>query len=151
MLCRFEPGSGHQERLKGLVNDDQALSLFTIMSDETLQRLLKRFAAAAEAHATALETMDAASAERHVVMLDKLFAAIVHSSPAGREALLQLAEDYDGAAAGMAAVYSLRYRSERALAVLRRLAAKPGLLGFRASVAVERWEQGEWEAEEGKV
>lgn len=114
------------------------------MNDETLQRLLTRFAAAAEAHAAALEAMDAGGAERHVAMLNKLFAAIGRASPTAGEALLHLAESGTGASAGMAAVFSIPYDAGRALAVLRRLAAEPGLLGFRASVAIERWEKGEW-------
>jgi hypothetical protein len=34
---------------------------------------------------------------------------------------------------------------ELCLAVLRKLASEPGLLGFRASVVIERWEEGTWE------
>jgi hypothetical protein len=39
----------------------------------------------------------------------------------------------------------LGYNPSRALEVLRPLAEQAGLLGFRASVALERWESGAWD------
>lgn len=149
-MCRFDPGSGHQQvGAKGLGH--QWLSPFFFwmgaMTDDRLKRLLHRFAAAAEAHAAAIEAMDEATANRHAFMLQGLYREIVLKGDAGREELLALADSSRKDVAGMAAVYSLRYCPELAVAVLRRLSAEAGLLGFRASMALERWERGEWDLE----
>lgn len=110
---------------------------------QRLPLLIRRFIAAATAHGEALEAMDEARADRHAAMLACLYQEIVACGPEGRAGLLEAAERGTGAAAGMAAVYSLSHDAPRSLAILRRLAREPGLLGFRASVAIERWEKGE--------
>ena len=117
------------------------------MTDERLKRLVHRFAVAAQAHAAALEAMDEEGANRHALIIRRLYHEITGWGEAGREELLVLIGSSHKEVAGMAAVYSLRFRPERCVAVLRRLAAEPGLLGFRASVALERWERGEWDLE----
>lgn len=117
------------------------------MDEERLKRLIARFAAAAEAHGAALEAMDEERASRHAHIIYRLYQEIAGAGEQGREELILLAERAEGDAAGMAAVYSLRYREGRSIAVLRCLAATSGLLAFRASVALERWERGEWDLE----
>lgn len=113
------------------------------MDNEKLARLLTRFAVAAKIHYEALEAMDEGRANKQARLLAGLHEAIVGEGEAGRLALLALVDDENGVVAGLAAVYSLREDSPRCLAVLRRLAGEPGLLGFRASVALQRWEDGE--------
>ncbi|AAR35946.1 hypothetical protein KIP69_12450 [Geobacter sulfurreducens] len=113
------------------------------MEEQRLSILIGRFTAAATAHGEALEAMDAGRADRHATMLARLYREIAAFGAAGRAGLLDAAERGTGAAAGMAAVYSLSHDAPRSLAILRRLAREPGLLGFRASVAIERWEKGE--------
>jgi hypothetical protein len=115
------------------------------MPDDGVARLAGRFAVAAKAHYAALEAFDEDGASAHARIIAGLFAAIVREGEAGREGLLALTDSADPIVAGMAAVYSLRYRPEPCVAVLRRLAAEGGLLGFRASVVLERWEAGEWD------
>lgn len=115
------------------------------MNDERLSLLLRRFAVAARAHQTALEEMDEDRANAHARVISGLYAAIIREGGDGREALLALLDSENQVVAGMAAVFSLRYNPSRSLEVLRRLADKGGLLGFRASVALERWESGEWD------
>ncbi|ABB31111.1 hypothetical protein GeomeDRAFT_1635 [Geobacter metallireducens RCH3] len=117
------------------------------MTDERMTRFLHRFAAAAEAHAAAMEAMDENKVNRHAFVLQGLYREIVLTGEAGREGLLALVDSDRKAVAGMAAVYSLRYCPERAITVLRRLSAEEGLLGFRAGMALERWERGEWNLE----
>jgi hypothetical protein len=51
------------------------------------------------------------------------------------------------AVAEMAAVYSLKYDPLRALAALRRISQEPGLIGFGARQAIQRWEEGSWQLE----
>ena len=117
------------------------------MTDERLKRLLHRFATAAEAHAAAMEAMDEDKASRHAFVLQGLYREIVQTGEAGREGLVALVDSSRKVVAGMAAVYSLGYNPERAAAVLRRLSAEEGLLGFRAGFALELWERGEWNLE----
>jgi hypothetical protein len=113
------------------------------MNEEKLQLLVRRFAVAAQAHQTALEDMDENRANTHARVISGLHAAIISEGDVGREALLALLDNESQVVAGMAAVFSLRYNPCRSLEVLRRLADKEGLLGFRANVAIERWENGE--------
>src|SRR6185369_14212321 len=119
------------------------------MPDDKLTRLLHRFAVAAVAHHEALEAMDEEQASAHARMISGLHRTIIGLGETGREALLAMVDDPNPVVAGMAAVYSIRYNSVRCLAVLNRVALEPGLLGFRAGVAVERWESGEWQGPEG--
>jgi len=115
------------------------------MNDEKLSLLVRRFAVAAQAHQTALEDMDEDRANAHARVISGLHAAIIREGDDGREALLALLDSESQVVVGMAAVFSLRYNPTRSLEVLRMLADKGGLLGFRASVALERWESGEWD------
>jgi hypothetical protein len=113
------------------------------MNDEKLTLLIRRFAIAAQAHQAALEDMDEDRANAHARIISGLYAAIVREGDVGREALLALIDSESQVVAGMAAIFSLRYNPSRSLGVLRILADREGLLGFRASVAIERWESGE--------
>jgi len=115
------------------------------MNDEKLSLLIRRFSIAAQAHQAAIEEMDEDRANAHARIIGGLYAAIIREGDIGREALLALLVSDNQVVAGMAAVYSLRYNPSRSLEVLRRLANRGGLLGFRASVAIERWENGEWD------
>jgi hypothetical protein len=115
------------------------------MNDEKLSLLVHRFAIAAQAHQTALEDMDEDRANAHSRVIRGLYEALVREGDVGREALLTLLDNECQVAAGMAAVFSLRYNPLRSCAVLRLLAERDGLLGFRASVALERWESGAWD------
>ena len=115
------------------------------MNDEKLSVLIRRFAVAAQAHQAALEDMDEDRANAHSQVISGLYAAIIREGDVGREALLALLDSESQVVAGMAAVFSLGYNPSRSLEVLRLLAEQDGLLGFRASVALERWESGAWD------
>jgi len=115
------------------------------MSDSRLELLLRRFGAAAMAHHEALEAMDEERANTHAMVIARLYESIWSEGAPGIAALLDLVECDTPVVAGMAAVYSMDFNPEKCLATLRRLALEPGLLGFRASVAVGRWETGAWE------
>lgn len=114
------------------------------MQDDKLTRLLHRFAAVATAHYQALEEMDEVRANTYAQMIGGLYRSIIGTGESGRKALLELVSDDDPVVAGMAAVYSIRSDSKRCLSTLERIAREPGLLGFRAQMAIERWESGEW-------
>lgn len=112
---------------------------------DRLDRLLKRFTVVARAHHEALESMDEERAETQARMIAALHEALVREGQKGEESLLDLVDSLDPIVAGMAAVYSIRLDTGRCLAALRRVANEPGLLGFRADMAIQRWESGEWE------
>jgi hypothetical protein len=115
------------------------------MQDDRLSRIINRFSVAAKAHHEALESMDEERANSHARMLAGLYQAILNEGADGQSGLLALVGNESSVVAGMAAVYSMDVSPEICLAALRRVALEPGLLGFRASVAVERWEDGTWE------
>jgi len=110
-----------------------------------MERLLFRFEVAAKAHHEAMEAMDEEKADHQARLLVRLSSAILERGEPGRRGLLALTLRQDPAVAGMAAVYAMHLDPGGCLAVLRRISSLPGLLGFRAKVAVERWEKGEWE------
>lgn len=115
------------------------------MPEEKLARLMIRFAAASTAHHEALEAMDEEHCNTHARMIAALHKALLREGKPGMAGLLTLVDSKDLVVAGMAAVYMIHLNPERCLATLRRVAQEPGLLGFRASAAIERWENGEWE------
>lgn len=114
------------------------------MQDDKLTRLLQRFAATAKSHHKAMEEMNEERANTCAQKIAVLHRSIIGTGESGKQALLELVGDNDPVVAGMAAVYSVRYDSKSCLATLRRVALEPGLLGFRAQMAIERWESGEW-------
>ena len=109
--------------------------------------LVEEFAGAAEVHFEAIEALDEALANRQAARLAQLYKDIVLQGEEGREALLALIDSKNRAVAGMAAVYSLRYSPARCEALLKQLACQPGLLGFRAGAALQRWAEGDWPLE----
>jgi hypothetical protein len=116
-----------------------------IHPDERLDRLLRRFAVAARAHHEAVDSMDAERAETQARVIAALYEAVVREGEKGKESLLNLVDSLDPIVAGMAAVYSIRLDTRRCLKALHRVAKEPGLLGFRAEMAIERWESGKWD------
>lgn len=114
-------------------------------AEARLKLLLQRFARAAQAHHAALEALDAERAEIQVRVLAGLHESLMNSGEQGLEKLLELVTSSEPVVAGMAAVYSLPRNSGPCLAALRRVAEEPCLLGFRAGMAIERWEAGEWD------
>ena len=118
--------------------------MMTDKDAERLERLLKRFVVAARAHHVAFEALDEERTATQTRMITGLHEALVREGARGEEMLLSLVDNPDPVVAGMAAVYSIRLDTGRCLATLRRVAEEPGMLGFRAKVAIERWESGEW-------
>jgi hypothetical protein len=115
------------------------------LAEARLQLLVQRFARAAQVHHAALEALDGEQAETQARILAGLYESLSNSGEQGLEKLLELAASSDPVVAGMAAVYSLRRNCEPCLETLRRVAQEPGLLGFRAGIALERWESGKWD------
>ena len=115
------------------------------MPDDKTTLLLKRFPLAAVAHHEALEAMDEGRANAQARMIAGLYETLRGEGAVGQAGLLAMVDNDTPVVAGMAAVFCLVEHPDRCLDVLRRLSQEEGLLGFRASVVVERWEAGEWE------
>jgi hypothetical protein len=109
---------------------------------EKLGKLIDWFAKAAARHAEAIEAMQEEAASVQVECLDRYYAALKREG--GLERFLYLLDHEDPAVSGMAAVYAMREAPERCTAVLCKLSRMPGLIGFRAQAALDRWESGDW-------
>jgi hypothetical protein len=114
------------------------------MQKNHIDTLLQRFAIAAAAHHAALEALDAERANQHARMTAALHQSIMAAGIAGKERFLSLLDHPEPVVAGLAAVYLIRDATEKSLATLQRIAGEPGLLGFRAAAAIDRWCNGEW-------
>jgi len=109
---------------------------------EKVTKLISWFVKAALRHAEAIAAMQDQEASVQVESLNRFYAALQREG--GIEQFLALLDHEEPAVAGMAAVYAMREASQRCVAVLVRIAKIPGLMGFRAQAALDRWESGEW-------
>lgn len=110
--------------------------------EEKIAKLIDWFAKAAVRHAEAIDAMQEEAAAAQVEDLDRFYAAVRREG--GLETFLLLLDVDDARVAGMAAVYAMREDPVRCRAVLAKIAALPGLIGFRAQTALERWDSGDW-------
>lgn len=113
-----------------------------VQQQEQVAKLIDWFIRSALRHAEAIESMQEQEALLQVESMDRFYAALKRKD--GIEQFLALVDHHEPTVAGMAAVYAMREDPVRCVATLRRLATLPGLIGFRAEVALERWESGEW-------
>lgn len=113
-----------------------------MQQQDKVATLVAWFAKAAVRHAEAVAAMQEEAASAQVECLDRFFAAL--NREGGLERFLVLLDHEDSEVAGMAAVYALRQAPERCRATLGKIAEMPGLIGFRAQAALERWDSGEW-------
>ncbi|MBU5613060.1 hypothetical protein [Geomonas azotofigens] len=110
---------------------------------EKVTKLVGWFAKAAVRHGEALQAMAEDLAAAEVADLNRYYRALQREG--GVAELLRLLDDPNPVIAGMVAVYAMREAPERCVAMLVVIARQPGLIGFRAQAALERWESGEWE------
>ncbi|GFO70579.1 hypothetical protein GMLC_41580 [Geomonas limicola] len=114
------------------------------MQQDRVAKLIEWFVRAALRHAEAIEAMQEEVAALQVASLTKYFKALKAEEGAMPRFLLLL-EEGNPVIAGMAAVYGLAQAPERCRPVLVKLTEMPGLIGFRAQVALQRWDAGEWQ------
>lgn len=113
-----------------------------MLQQEKVTKLIAWFVKAALRHADAIEALDEVLAAGEVQDLDRYYHALQREE--GMEQFLLLLDHEDPRVAGMAAVFAMRVAPERCAAVLARIAKLPGLIGFRAQAALQRWESGDW-------
>jgi len=115
-----------------------------LQQQERVAKLIQWFIRAAVRHAEAVEAMQEEAAAGQVESLTRFFKAL-HQEEGGLPRFFDLLDHDDPSVAGMAAVYGLREQPERCRAALARVAQVPGLIGFRAQIALERWDSGDWQ------
>ena len=115
-----------------------------MQQQERVAKLIEWFVKAALRHAEAVESMQEEAAAVQVECLNRFFAAL-HREEGGMPRFFTLLDHEEPVVAGMAAVYALREAPERSRAALARVAQTPGLIGFRAQIALERWDSGDWQ------
>lgn len=113
----------------------------------TLDEYLEVFVDAAAQHYEATLEGNWRKTNRCARKVDTAFRHIIEFGNEGRESLLALTDNANLAVAKMAAVYSLKYGTQQALATLRRISQEPGIMGFGAQQAILRWEEGAWQLE----
>ena len=82
------------------------------------------------------------------IAADKYIAAYEEIRKIGDEAREEFSRllDHDNPIVRIAAsAYLLRYCTDRAMKVLKEVSQMGGIVGFEASQAIQRWEDGEWE------
>jgi carbamate kinase len=117
------------------------------MTARDIERRIENFVKAARAHYAATLAGDHEKVNAQAKSLQRAFQEIVALGDVGRDALLVKAENEEVAVAAMAAVYSLRHNTAKAIEILRHIAMQPGLIGFEAQQALQRWEEGSWQLE----
>jgi hypothetical protein len=117
-----------------------------LQQQDRVTKLIEWFVKAALRHAEAIEAMREEIAALQVASLTKYYKALrVEEDAVWMPPFFLLLDHENPVVAGMAAVYALPQAPERCRPVLVRLANEPGLIGFRAQVALQRWDAGEWQ------
>jgi hypothetical protein len=114
---------------------------------QNYEKLVAEFVAASEKSAQALVIGDSKVNNKWVKKQVKVFKQIVSIGDIARDELVRLLDAENLDIALSAAVFSLKYSTEKSLTTLKKIAQEPGLLGFRAQQAIQRWEEGSWQIE----
>lgn len=114
------------------------------MQQDKVTKLIEWFVKAALRHAEAIEALREEMAAVQVASLNRFFKAL-KAEEGGMSRFFLLLEHENPVVSGMSAVYALSEAPERCRPVLVRLAQEPGLIGFRAQIALQRWDAGEWQ------
>jgi hypothetical protein len=115
--------------------------------EKQIQKLVADFSEASSIHFDATIAGDWKSANSHAKKINKSFLEIRKLGTDARTALLNLVDTEPFPVAAMAAVYSLKFCPERALAALEKIAKEPSFIGFEAEQAIKRWTEGSWQLE----
>lgn len=109
--------------------------------------LVEQFAEGAEKSFEAMMKGDWRENNKWVKRQIKAFQEITAIGDAAREELLTLLEHENLRVASAAATFSLKYATEKSIATLERVAQEPGMIGFGAQQALQRWKEGSWQLE----
>lgn len=115
-----------------------------MQQQDKVAKLIEWFVKAALRHAEAVDAMHEEAAAVQVECLTRFFKAL-HQEEGGMQRFFTLLDHENPVVSGMAAVYGMREAPERCRGALQRVAQTPGLIGFRAQTALERWDSGDWQ------
>ncbi len=118
------------------------------MEELMIKSLIDSFSNSAKTHYLATINGDWKTANKEISKLRHVFKEICKINEPARKKLLVLTENDDLAIASMAALYSLKYDPEKCISILKKIANEPGILGFQAIHAIQRWNEGKWNLEE---
>lgn len=104
-------------------------------------KLVNRYVSAAIAHGDAIERGDYESANEQHDLLYEAYHALEDADKVS-EALSAHLNHENPFVRGWVATHMLKFDSERAVEVLRRLSAAGGLAGFDARIVLQEWEKG---------
>lgn len=113
-----------------------------------MEELIEKFTQAVKKYYESSLVGDWRTTNREARTIHKTVKKFWSLGEPGMEALLSLTDSEDLSVSLTAAVYSLKYATEKCIAVLNRIAKEPGLLGFGAEQALQRWYEGEWKLDE---
>jgi hypothetical protein len=118
------------------------------MTQKQVDKLITDFVEAAKKHYEATMVGNWRETNKQAKRIRKVFQGIKSAGENARQALLAQTENQDLAVASMAATYSLKYGTQQAQMVLQHIASEPGIIGFGAQRALQRWEEGDWHLDE---
>ena len=110
----------------------------------TVDELVVEFADCVAGQSTCIKQGDATMGNMYAKRYIAAFEKLRSHGDAGRAALTVLFDDPRADVRVMAASYLLRHAEKAAIAVLKAESQKPGLAGFGAEQALERWTDGTW-------
>lgn len=115
--------------------------------EQAYRKLVEDFAEAAEKSFEATQNGNWADNNRWVKKQVAVFRYIIELGTPARDELLEFLNHENPVVAKSAATFSLKYATERSIAVLQQIANEPGLLGFEAQQSLFRWHEGNWQLE----
>jgi len=115
------------------------------MAEQKVEELIREFNRAAKSHYEASLAGNWRIANKEAATIRKVVLSLRSLGEKGTEALLAQTDHENLCISSMAAVYSLKYAPEKSISVLTRIAKDPGLSGFEAEQALQRWKEGEWD------
>jgi hypothetical protein len=118
------------------------------MIQKQTDRLITDFVEATKKHYEATMAGNWRETNKQAKRIRKAFQGIKSAGENARQALLAQTENQDLAVASMAAAYSLKYSTKQAQTILQHIAEEPGIIGFGAQQALQRWEEGDWHLDE---
>jgi len=112
--------------------------------DMEIDTLVREFGDCVAAQAQCIADGDANAGNEYARRYVAAFERLRDFGSEGRDALRSLMADERADVRVMAAAFLLRHSEQEALSVLRREANQPGLVGFGAQQALDRWKDGTW-------
>ncbi len=117
------------------------------MENLMIKSIIELFSISAKNHYLATIKGDWKTANKEISKLREVYKKICKINGSARKELLILTENNDLAIASMAAFYSLNYDPEKSISILEKISNEPGIIGFQAKQAIQRWNEGKWDLE----